>query len=170
MSKKLLTLVLAVIAVLTFSAFLGGCEKAAEKATEKAIEQSSGGDAKVDLDKNQVTIKTDQGTTTVGETTQWPSKMPADVPKFKYGKITAVSETTTADKGVAEFIAIEGVALADLTKYTSELESAGWKIEATTTMTDGYMVSAVKGEQNLVVSFSKGDKDFSGGIYYTQKK
>jgi hypothetical protein len=170
MSKKTIGLSLIIISVFILSAFAGGCGKVAEKATEKAIEQSSGGQAKVDIKDDQVTVKTNEGTTTVGGTTQWPSKMPADVPKFTYGKIVGVSETTTTDKGLTEYIVVEGVALGDGAKYASQLESAGWKIESTTTATDAYMVSAVKGEQSLLLSLGKDDSGFGGAIFYSQKK
>ena len=170
MRKKLVSLSLVIISVLCMSLFMAGCQSAAEKATEKAIEKSTGGQAKVDVNKDQVTVKTDEGTFTTGSTTQWPDKMPADVPKFTSGKIAAATVSNTADNGLGVWISIQGTSMADLTKYASQLESAGWKIESTTTMTDGYMVSASKGEQGLLLSFSKNNDSLDGALMYNQKK
>jgi len=170
MHKKLLLISLLLVTVFSLSIFMTGCQKAAEKATEKAIEQSTGGQAKVDLNKDKVTVTTNEGTTTVGGTNQWPAKMPADVPKFSAGKITSVTENTSADHGLSYYIGVEGAVMADLEKYKGQLESNGWKIESTTTMSDGYMVAASKGEQSLVYSFSKSNENFSGAFVYSQKK
>lgn len=161
---------LLIMTLLSLSLFMTGCQSAAEKATEKAIEQSTGGQAKVDVDKDQVTVKTDEGTTTIGGTNQWPDKMPADVPKFNSGKIVSATVSNTTDNGLGIWVGIEGTSMDDLTKYTNQLEAAGWKIESTTTMTDGYMVTASKGEQTLLVSFSKSNDTFGGAIMYNQKK
>ena len=43
---------------------MNGCKKAAEKTNEKLIEESIGGDAKVDIDDQKVVIETDEGTFT----------------------------------------------------------------------------------------------------------
>jgi hypothetical protein len=170
MRKKLICISLMIMTIFSLSIFMTGCQKAAEKVTEKAIEQSTGGQAKVDLNKDKVTVTTNEGTTTVGGTNEWPGKMPADVPKFAAGKINSVTESSTADHGLSYYIGVEGAVLADLEKYKGQLESNGWKIESTTTMSDGYMVSASKGEQNIVYSFSKSNDTYSGGFIYTQKK
>ena len=166
MFKKQGLPVLSIMAILVLSVFLAGCEKAADK----AIESASGGRAKIDTSKGTISIKTEQGTMEAGGTREWPSKIPSDVPKFTYGKITSVSETNTP-KGTNILVGIQEVSPADFDKYKSTLESAGWKIGSTTKLEDGLLLDAKKEKSMLVVSFSgKGDKGFSGGVSFTEGK
>jgi len=175
MNKKLVRLVLVVLSIFVLSLVVSGCgqaaEKASEKATEKAIEDATGGQAQVDLGKNEVTVKTDEGTTKVGGTNEWPAKIPADVPKFATGKITSIVESTPTEGGYQVMVGIEGASMADIESYKGQLESAGWKITNTTKIEDGYMVSAEKENRTVLESFSgKTESGYTGGIYYTEEK
>lgn len=175
MNRKWVRLVLAVLSILVLSVVMSGCGKAAEKvsekAAEKAIESATGGQAQVDLGKNEITVKTGEGTTKVGGTQEWPAKIAADVPKFTAGKIVSIVENTPADGGYQVMVGIEGAAMADIEKYKGQLESAGWKITSTTKVEDGYMVSAEKEKRTVLISFSgKTDTGYTGGIYYTEEK
>ncbi len=175
MNKKWIRLVLVVLSIFVLSVVVSGCgaaaEKASEKATEKAIEDATGGKAQVDLDKDQVTVKTEEGTTKVGGTNEWPAKIPSDVPKFAAGKITSVVESTPTEGGYQVMVGIEGASMANIESYKGQMESAGWKITNTTKIEDGYMVSAEKDNRTVLVSFSTDDKDsYTGGIYYTEEK
>lgn len=175
MNKKLVYLVLVVLSIFVLSIFVSGCgkatEKVSEKATEKAIENATGGQAQVDLSKNEVTVKTDEGTTKIGGTNEWPSRIPSDVPKFTAGKITSVSESTPASGGYQVMVGIEAASMADIEKYKGQLEASGWKVTATTKTEDGYMVASEKDKRNVIESFTgKTDSGFSGGIYYTEEK
>jgi hypothetical protein len=147
---------------------LTGCKKPGEKMGEKMLEVATGGKAKVD--GNKVTVKTEQGTMEVGGTQEWPAKIPADVPKFTYGKIVSVMENTTP-KGLNIFVGIEGVSKADFDKYASSLAGAGWKVATESKGEDGFFVMTKKGNNMLMASFSnKSDKGFSGGVSYTEAK
>jgi hypothetical protein len=155
---------LVVFAILLLSVLVVGCQKAGEK----MVETASGGKAKVEGDK--VTIKTGQGTMEVGGKQVWPSRIPADVPKFTYGKIVSVMENNNP-KGTNVFVGIEEITRADFDKYASALADAGWKAVTESKSEDGFFVTAKKGNNMLVVSFSgKGDKGFSGGVSYTEAK
>jgi len=145
-------------------------EKASEKATEKAIESASGGTAKVDLDKDKVSVTTQDGTMQMGGTNEWPSKIPADVPKFTYGKINSVIENTSPD-GQSIIVGLEGVAMADIEKYKSALEGAGWKITMTSKSDDAYFMTAEKGKNSVSASFgTKTDGGYSGILGYVEGK
>ncbi|HRY13771.1 MAG TPA: hypothetical protein P5309_09380 [Syntrophomonadaceae bacterium] len=174
MNKKWVRLVLVVLSIFVVSVVVSGCgkaaEKASEKATEKAIESATGGQAQVDLGKNEITVKTDEGTTKIGGTNEWPGKIPSDVPKFSAGKITSIVESTPADGGYQVMVGIEGASKADVEKYKEQLESAGWKITNTAVIDNGYMVSAEKDNRSIVESFSAdSDNNLAGGIYYTEE-
>ena len=152
-----------VFAVMVVSLVLvAGCKKP----SEKMIETATGGKATVEGDR--VTVKTDQGTLEVGGKQEWPSKIPADVPKFTHGKIVSVMENNTPT-GTNVFVGIEGVSKSDFDSYVSTLAGAGWKTLTEAKGEDGFFVNTKKGNNMLVVSFSnKSDKGFSGGISYTQ--
>ena len=171
MNKKWIRLVLVVLSIFVLAVAVSGCSKVADKAAEKAIETSTGGKADVDLGKNEITVKTDEGTTKMGGTQEWPAKIPADVPKFTSGKITSVVESTPAAGGYQVMVGYEGATMADIEKYKSQLEAAGWKVTTTTKIEDGYMVAAEKEKRNIVESFSgKTETGYTGGIYYTEEK
>ncbi len=174
MKKKFRLLALMILTVFSFSVLVTGCgkvaEKASEKAAEQAIESASGGNAKVDLSGDKVSVKTDEGTMQVGGTNEWPSQIPSDVPKFSYGKITSVMETTTND-GQSIIVSFENVAMADLEKYKSALEGAGWKANITSKSDDGYFMSAAKDKNTVSLTFgSKTDAGYSGVVGYVQGK
>jgi uncharacterized protein YceK len=174
MTKNRSLITILFIAVFSLSLLLSGCgmvaQKAADKAAATAIQSSVGGDAKVDVNKDNVSVTTKDGSMKVGGATEWPSTMPADVPKFSYGKITSAMENTTSD-GLSIVVGIDGVALADLDKYKSDLEGAGWEITTTSKTDDASILSAEKGKNTVTVSFSiKDDKTYSGGISYIEGK
>lgn len=173
MKKRIKLLTLLVVAVFSLSILITGCgkvaEKASEKATEKAIESASGGNAQVDVDKDKMTVKTKDGSMQVGGTNEWPSKIPSDVPKFSYGKIDSVAETNTGD-GQSVIVSFEGVAMPDLEKYKSDIESAGWKVTMTTKSDDGYWMSAEKDKNAIALTFAnKSDSGYSGAFAWTQE-
>jgi hypothetical protein len=137
--------VYAIVAIMVLSVLPLGCQKAAETAS------ASGGKAKL-------------------EATTWPGTMPADVPKFTYGKITAVSESTSP-QGTNVFVEVMDVSLADFDKYQSALTSAGWKIASVTKTEDNMLLNATKEKKTLVVSLDgRGDKWLEGSISYTEEK
>lgn len=165
---------LCLVLVIALSLVITGCgkvaEKAAEKATEKAIEDSSGGKAKVDLSGDKLEIKTDEGSFKVGGTYEWPSQIPADVPKFTEGNIVSVMENTTPD-GKSVFVGIENVKIDVFDKYKSELEGSGWSISMTSKSETGFLISAQKEKKNVSISFSgSSDGGYSGGVTYVEEK
>ena len=161
-NRSVLFVVLAV--VLVSLVLVAGCKKP----SEKMIETATGGKAKVEGDK--VTVKTEQGTMEVGGKQEWPTRIPADVPKFAYGKIVSVMENNTP-KGTNVFVGIEGVSKSDFDSYVGTLNGAGWKTVTESKGEDGFFVTTKKGNNMLVASFSnKSEKGFSGGISYTETK
>ncbi|MCX5780240.1 MAG: hypothetical protein NTV45_05375 [Firmicutes bacterium] len=171
MRKKISLLTLVIISVLSLSLLISGCGKVAEKTTEKAIEKSVGGDAQVDLNKDQVTVKTSEGTMKMGGATEWPTKIPAVLPKFTYGKITSVMENTTAE-GSMVIVGVDGVNAADIDKYISDLEKAGWKIAMTSKSDSGIFIGAEKDKYTVNISFGKKSdaEGYSGGISFVEEK
>ncbi len=71
----------------------GGDEEAAERIAENALEDANGGDADVDIDGDEVTIETDEGTMSMGQ--DLPSDFPSDVTLLEGEILTAMSLTGT---------------------------------------------------------------------------
>ena len=72
-------------------------EEVAEKATEAAIEHDQGGDANVNLQNGNVSIKTDQGSFTVQNGAKLPDGFPSDVPLYPGAAVQSSAGSTTAE-------------------------------------------------------------------------
>jgi len=131
-------------------------ERAAEKAIEKAIEKQSGGKAKVDLSKGQVTIRDKEGQATFTEKggAQLPEGFPADVPVYKGAAIVMSSKQqksftlmlTAGDdrKKVAE-------------TYKSAMKSQGWEEETTVDVGEALSLQYKKDKRTVGINISQAD-------------
>lgn len=80
--------ILIIIVLISLFTGCGAKQKMEEKVAEKIIEKTLGGN--VDIDGEEVTIKTEEGNVTFGNT-EWPtSELSSKVPEFKKGKIVSV--------------------------------------------------------------------------------
>ena len=80
---------------------------------------------------------------------QWPSKMPADVPQFTYGTLTA-SNNNVMGAVQATFANVSADAFS---KYQADLKQAGWTITTSSQTSDGFEIDASQGSQTLVAMF-----------------
>ncbi len=136
---------------------MNGCKKAAEKTNEKLIEQSIGGDAKVDIDDQKVVIETDEGTfTTDANVHSWPKDVPSDVPEFKEGKVMGATTQTMegANNWMILFEAVPNKALED---YKKQLENAGFAISFTTVAGTGGQLAAEKDDLSVMLMMGDGN-------------
>jgi hypothetical protein len=165
----LLVLVLAVSVVA-----LAGCgrkaasEKLAEGMMEKTLEKATGGDVDLDLGGGgkDVTIKTKDGTTTMSETTEWPSDIFTEVPRFTYGKVERVSRTTDTQNGQKSMMVwIVELQEGGVEKYEKELEGAGWESQMSIAGGEGGMISAQKGNLGLTVSYNTQDHTAAFNVF-----
>jgi len=132
-------------------------EKLAEGMMERTLESATGGNADVDLNGNDVTIKTKDGTTTMSETSEWPSDMFPDVPKFTYGVVERVSKGT--EGGMQKFnVYLRDVEDGAFEKYDADIKAAGWESQMMTQSDDAGMISAQKGNMALQLVYNKSDK------------
>ena len=90
-------------ALVIFGLFLVGCS---DKIVEKAIEAGTKGSVKVDVDKGEVDIKTDEGNITAG-TGKVPDGWPDDVPVYKGAKVVTGGTTNDASSGKAMMVTLE---------------------------------------------------------------
>ena len=102
-------------------------EKAGEKLMENAIENATGKDAKVNIDKEKTVIETDAGKLEVdGNAKSWPNEIPGDIPEFKFGKIDAVT-TRNFDNTKAWIVSFSELQDGFLDKYDAQLKDKGFE-------------------------------------------
>jgi len=155
----LLGVVVLLVAVVAVGCGKKSEEKLAEGLMEKTLEGATGGDADVDLGGGDVTIKTQEGTTTISETSEWPGDMFDGVPKFTYGKVTNVTrvdQTQSGQKTVSVHLSeLEG---GGAEKYAKELEAAGWDMQVVMSAGEGGMINAQKGDLGLALMYNTTEK------------
>lgn len=138
-------------------------EKAGEKLMENALENATGKDANVDIDKEKAVIETDAGRIEVdGNAKSWPNEIPAEIPEFKLGKVDAVT-TSNFDDTKAWVIAFSELQDGFLDKYDALLKEKGFetmlmkmgdKGGSITAESDKYNVFLMGGEGTLSLSVS----------------
>ena len=153
--KYILLILLALFTMIPFTS----CKKASEKASEKMIEKSIGNDADVDIDDEKVTVKTEEGTFTSDASARtWPSAIPNEIPKFKYGNIINVT-SQEAEEMMGWIIMFENVKESDLKDYQADLEAKNFNINSVTSYNQGGLLTAEK--DNMVVTVMIGDGNAS---------
>jgi len=116
--KRVFTVCLILIVLLTLAGCKSPSEIAAEKLTEKVLSEATGG--KVNIDGDKITIETKDGSVSLGGT-EWPQdKMGKNIPKLD-GKVTYV-----ANSDELCMIVVEEVKSADFEKYLEKVKDAGY--------------------------------------------
>lgn len=129
MLKKISVILLSIFVLLT----LASCgvrqsldEKIAEKVTEGVINKATGGEANIDIDKGELTLKGEDGEKITFSESKWPKGEAANlIPEFKKGKIV-----TSANSDKACTIMIEQVEEKDYKQYVEELKERGFTNDA----------------------------------------
>lgn len=161
-----------VVTVLVLSVFMAaGCgrketgEKVAEGMLEGTLERATGEDAEVDLGGGDVTIKTEEGTTTMSETAEWPSDMFADVPEFTYGVVERVTRSDRQGGQKAMTVYFRELRADGPESYAKDLESAGWQSQMSMAAGKGGMINAQKGDLALSLMYNNDDKEAVLNVY-----
>lgn len=132
-----------------------GCnpvQQAQDRAAESAVEQATGGKVKVDANGNQMQIKGDNGAvTTVGENISLPDSFPKDVPVYPGAKITAVSVSTSGEKGAILNLRSTDDVSKVIQWYEDAMAKGGFK--GTQTMDAGQTKFRTYENGNVAVSF-----------------
>lgn len=123
-------------------------EKIAEKVTEGVIDKATGGEADIDIDKGELTMKGENGETITFGDKKWPEGNAADlIPEFKKGTIISA---INSDK--ACMIILEEVEAKDFSKYVEELKDQGFTNDvAEYTSDSGLSYSACSNDNNTIV-------------------
>jgi len=137
---------------------LGGCgvknkinEKVTEKVTEKiaegVINKTGGGEAKIDLDDNKITIKTKEGEEITFGGTEWPGeRLGGIIPEFKKGNVVHVQEDSQSC-----LVALENVKKGDFEDYLSAVKQVGFtEDESVATYDESTIFIAGNGKGTLI--------------------
>lgn len=158
---------LLVVALLLAVQVAAGCgkkrsdEKLAEGMMETTLKHATGEKADVDLHGKNVTITTSDGRVEMTETSEWPSDMFSDVPRFTYGVIERVSKEK--GDGMQKFnVYLRDVEEGAFEKYHADIRAAGWESQAMMQGDSGGMITAQKG--SLALQFVYGGDDHTGVV------
>jgi len=162
--KKLIIIGVIVLAVIVVGYLINGFvgRTAGDKLAENILENQLGGNVDIDSNDGSVSIVTDQGTFTSGDSAKWPSDMPSDVPKFTKGKITVAGSSLTGGTGWQ--VMYEGVNKGDFDAYHNTLKSAGWT-DIGTFSADINIIQMSKGENSLMMAIDAQSKAFTLTVY-----
>lgn len=128
-------------------------EKVSEKAAEKSIEKASGGDAKVDLGKDEVNIKTKDGTMSYGA--KLPENWPSDIPLPKDFEIVGGSDLSEGSDVMMSVGGTTSMSADDVVSFYAD-KMSGWEKEGELNMGDA--------KQNRTVSYKKDNLMFILGV------
>lgn len=154
---KKISYILIIVALLLL--LFTGCrakQKMEEKIAEKVIEQAVG-NADIDIDGEEVTIKTEEGNVTLGST-EWPdSELSSKIPEFKKGKIVSVMSSE-----VYLLVIVEEVEKNDFMDYYEKVkgEFNQESYETKSEDTIAYMGNNVDGI-SIMISYGSGDNTVS---------
>lgn len=153
---------LLVVALLLSILVAAGCgkkkadEKLAEGMMERTLKSATGEKADVDVNGENVTITTPQGRVEMTTTSEWPSDMFSDVPRFTYGVVEHVSKGQ--DGGMQKFnVHLRDVEEGAFEKYHADIKAAGWESQAMMQGDSGGMISAQRGKLALQFIYNKDD-------------
>ena len=123
-------------------------EKIAEKVTEGVIEKATGGEANIDVDKGQLTIKGENGEKVTLSDSKWPEGEVAKlIPEFKKGNIVSA---INSDKACV--IMIEQIEAKDFKQYVEQLKARGFTNDvAEYTSDSGQSYNAHLNENTMIV-------------------
>jgi len=139
-----------------------------KSATERAIEAVTGNNADVNVDGDDVTVKTDQGTWSTSD--KLPSNWPSDVPVYPGAKVTA-SVAGAGDQANGNYASLESsdAVAAVIAWYKKEVPGAGWTVETDAMISGSLMLSATKGERALSVTVTDEDGKVAIGLVVADK-
>ena len=161
MSKKFFIVSLALLLPMFLTACQSPAQKVSEKASEnmaeKVLENATGGQADVDIEGENVTVKTEEGNVQVGEQISLPADFPKDVYVYE-GAIKAVINNTAA-KGYTVSVETDKAITDVKAAYEKKIVEDGWEKTGVMDFGESVSISGTKDSRTLSVMIGKsGDK------------
>lgn len=149
---------------LTMAVSLSGCSltdklmnKAGEKIGEKIVEKAT--NSEVDVTNNQVTVNTNEGSTTWGENLSLPDDFPTDVPIYSGANIATSTTDTSSNAFYITMISSDDFkTISDY--YKAEIENQGWTTE------NASSYNSESGKSTTYIA-TKDNRDLTVGLYET---
>ena len=130
-------------------------ENVIEDAVEEGFEENTGNDTDVDFneDEDTVTWENEDSSGTYGDSTEWPTGLPVDLPEFTYADINAVvaSEDPESPGWTMTF---ENPVENAVASYQADVVNAGWSVTATLDMGETDTFTAEKDTWGITCSCS----------------
>lgn len=149
--KKIVLVIIMIVLLL-----MNGCgakQKMEEKLTEKIIESAVGSNADIDIDGDEVTIKSESGDFTFGST-EWPkTQLTSKIPEFKSGDIVSVMNSEAY-----AMVIIEKVEASDFMDYYEKVKGE-FTQESYESKTEDFISYMGTNEDNIVITISYGSED-----------
>lgn len=137
-----------------------------ERAVERALEQASGGDVDIDIDRDgSMSVTGENGeefNVKAGDNVSLPDNWPSSVSIPSSARLSYAGSMNAGD---AESVGLSAVyttkeSTTEVAKYfKSTLETAGWEIQGTMATGDGSMLTATKGEEENVAVYIGSTED-----------
>ncbi len=136
------------LALFSVSVTLSSCQKKIEEVlVEKVLEQSTGNKVDIKNGGENITIESEgQKIQIQGKSGVWPEDIPAEVPKFSWGRVQAVTRSETPE-GQSWVVVCENVPGNSLKEYESKLKSNGFQTSSSIVTSDGGEVGTVSGSK-----------------------
>lgn len=161
-SNKLLAVLGTAFIVLVFSFLALGflaksaLQKNAEKGIAKVLKKELGKNADVNLNKDSIEVKTDEGS--FSTSTKIPDNFRKDIPIYPDSKVTSslIGDPKDSKQGPILAVTFESTDTSEkVSKYfKNELEKNGWKIIASSNYGNSYTYSAEKDSITVVIVIS----------------
>jgi len=158
--KKVIVLLVIVMIV---GVFVSGCRKSiGDRIAEGIVEDITGGEVDISGDGEDVTIETEDGSFSVGESMDWPGGSMADLPKPN-ATITGVMDA--GEDGCT--VVFTDMSKGDSDKYMEDIKAKGYT-EDSMNMSDADGIWYVGSNQNgAVVTFTYTNESGEGMVAYT---
>jgi len=154
MTKRHILLGLGLLAAVSLIG--ASCEKkVTETLLEDQLEDSTNGQANVDIDNDTVTVNTNEGSFQAGDNLSLPSDFPSDV-YVASGNIMGVTSVTNS-AGFSVTIQTNDSLDSVKSAYERELVSDGWTVTGTATYGGYASISAEKDARTTSVGITTGD-------------
>ena len=154
-----IVVVVVVIAILGIAGYYLSL-RASEYAAETLLEGAAGGEVDVSTSGDTTTVTTAEGTSSVSESTQWPSDMPSFVPKFTYGTVESSAKTTIS--GLTGWtVNLKSVTDGAVAKYKADLTTAGWTEDTSMSSEGSELIMMTRDDYSITVGVETSDKTAS---------
>jgi hypothetical protein len=153
-----------IIALLAAALGAGCGQRAVEKTIERGIENETGSQVDVDMDRNAVNITDEQSgaSLSAGDEVTFPDDFPSDIPKYENGTLKMVTQNMGVNQYGYMMQTRDNAAVA-AAWLKDEAQKAGWQLQSSMTIQQSTILmferSGEESDMSLNVSVSVDEDD-----------